>query len=71
MKGIIEKEIEKYADKNGEYPKLVEVTENEYKTIRKELKREFQQIGKELEEPFKFRGCELKVNKKLSKFRVS
>ena len=71
MKGIIEKEIEKYADKNGEYPILVEVTESEYKTLKKELKREFQEINQELKEPFKFRGCDLKVNKKLSKFRVS
>ncbi len=71
MKGNIEREIEKYADKNEEYPNLVEVSQKEYDILKKELSKEFHnELGQELKEPFKFRGCNVKINKKLSKFRI-
>lgn len=78
MKGIIEQEIEKYADKTGEYPKKVEVSQKEWNTLQKELKTEMKKMTTNSvnwdcsDEPIKcFRGCELVLNRKLSKFRIS
>lgn len=76
MKGIIEQEIEKYADKTGEYPKKVEVSQKEWDILQNELKREITQLSKKNviftnEDIHEFRGCELVLNRKLSKFRIS
>lgn len=35
MKGIIEKEIERYANRNENYPNLVEVNQKEYNVLKK------------------------------------
>lgn len=71
MKGIIEQEIENYADKNGSYPKTVEVSQREFtileKEIIKELKTENIPIPAKID---KFRGCQLIINKKITKFKV-
>lgn len=78
MKGIIEQEIEKFADKTGEYPKKVEVSQKEWNTLQKELKTEYLKLhpnnkNTDLldEDVIVFRGCALVLNRKLSKFRIS
>lgn len=83
MKGIIEQEIEKYADKTGEYPKKVEVSQKEWNTLQKELKTEARKfyankyvkenkfVAVPDEDITNFRGCKLVLNRKLSKFRIS
>lgn len=75
MKGIIEQEIEKYADRTGEYPEVVEVSQKEWDTLQKELKTELKRwftnnqvnLDKDINT---FRGCRLVLNRKLSKFIV-
>ena len=76
MKGIIEQEIEEFADKTGEYPKRVEVSQKEWDILQNELKRELIELNTKSiifinEDIHKFRGCELVLNRKLSKFRIS
>lgn len=78
MKGIIEQKIEEFADKTGEYPKKVEVSQKEWNTLQKELKTEVRKLhpsnkNKDLldEDVLVFRGCVLVLNRKLSKFRIS
>ena len=45
MKGIIEQEIEEFADKTGEYPKRVEVSQKEWDILQNELKRELIELN--------------------------
>lgn len=70
MKGIIEKEIERYANRNENYPNLVEVNQKEYNVLKREIAKEHKELGQHFQEPFKFRGCTVKINKRLSKFRI-
>ena len=71
MKGIIEEEIENFADKYGKYPKYVEVSETEWNKLQKELKRELAELHMYIpDEIHSFRGCTLIMNKNLSKFKV-
>lgn len=71
MKGIIEEEIEKFADKYGKYPEVVEVSETEWNKLQKELIRELTELRMIVpEEIHTFRGCTLIKNKNLSKFVV-
>ena len=71
MKGIIEEEIEKFADKYGKYPEIVEVSETEWNKLQKELRKEFLDLGIRVpDEVRNFRGCRLILKKNLSKFRV-
>ena len=72
MKGIIEQEIENYADKYEKYPESVEVSETEWNKLQKELKRELLELGLPVPKDItEFRGCKLVINKTLSEFRVT
>lgn len=70
MKGIIEEEIEKVADRTGEYPRVIELTEKEFDILKREMEKEYQDVRRKDKDFSKFRGCNLKINRKLSKFRV-
>ena len=72
MKGIIEQEIEKYAERTGEYPKTVRVSPKEYDILQKELSKEYYEIynRKNSQDFSSFRGCQLIKDRKLSKFIV-
>ena len=71
MKGIIEEEIEKFADKYGKYPEIVEVSETEWNKLQKELRKELTDLGIRVpDEISNFRGCRLILKKNLSKFIV-
>ena len=78
MKGIIEQKIEEFADRTGEYPKKIEVSQKEWNTLQKELKNEYKKLPPNnknsdlLDDDIRdFRGCRLELNRKLSKFRIS
>lgn len=71
MKGIIEEEIEKFADKYGKYPEIVEVSETEWNKLQKELRKELTDLGIRVPDEIRnFRGCRLILKKNLSKFIV-
>jgi hypothetical protein len=55
VKGIIEREIENYANKYNEYPKEIRIGEKEYYILNKEVKKEYLSIGKKIDDITAFR----------------
>lgn len=66
----IERSIEYYANKTGEYPKYIRMNNKTYEILVKEMTKEYSKIKEKCEDFESFRGCKIKIDNNLQDSKI-